>query len=52
MGLIVIRGHLAISRIQNHNFVVIGSDCTDSCKSNYYTITTMTAPLIVRLVAK
>jgi hypothetical protein len=25
--------------------VVIGTDCTGSCKSNYHTITTMTAPL-------
>jgi hypothetical protein len=24
--------------------VVIGTDCTDSCKSNYHMITTMTAP--------
>jgi len=24
--------------------VVIGTDCTDSCKYNYHTITTMTAP--------
>ena len=28
--------------------VVVGSDCIGSCKSNYYTITTMTAPLIIR----
>jgi hypothetical protein len=26
--------------------VVIGTDCIGSCKSNYHTITTMTAPLI------
>jgi hypothetical protein len=24
--------------------VVIGTDCTDSCKSNYHTMTTMAAP--------
>ena len=24
--------------------VVIGTDCTGSCKSNYHTITTTTAP--------
>jgi hypothetical protein len=27
--------------------VVIGTDCTCSCKSNYYTITTTTAPFII-----
>ena len=26
--------------------VVIGTDCTSSCKSNYHTITTTMAPLI------
>jgi hypothetical protein len=26
------------------NLVVIGTDCTGSCKSNYHTITTTTAP--------
>ena len=26
--------------------VVIGTDCTDSCKSNYHTITSMTAPKV------
>ena len=26
--------------------VVIGTDCICSCKSNYHTITTMTAPLM------
>ena len=30
--------------------VVIGTDCTGSCKSNYHTITTMTAPLIVAII--
>jgi hypothetical protein len=28
--------------------VVKGSDCIGSCKSNYHTITTMTAPLILQ----
>jgi hypothetical protein len=27
--------------------VVIGTDCTGSCKSNYHTITTTTASLII-----
>jgi hypothetical protein len=34
--------HLAMSGIQT-TLVVIGTDCTGSCKSNYHTITTMTA---------
>ena len=31
-------------------FVIIGTDCIGSCKSNYHTITTMTAP-VRRVVA-
>ena len=27
--------------------MVIGTDCIGSCKSNYYTITTITAPIYV-----
>ena len=27
--------------VRTHNLVVIGTDSTDSCKSNYHTITTM-----------
>jgi hypothetical protein len=27
--------------------VVIGTDCTGSCKSNYHTIITMTTPFII-----
>ena len=38
------RVHLAMSGIQTHNLVVIGTDCIGSYKSNYYTITTTTAP--------
>ena len=38
------RVHFDMSRIRIHNFVVIGTDCTGSCKSNYHTITTMTVP--------
>jgi hypothetical protein len=37
--------HLVMNGVQTHNVVVIYTDCTGSCKSNYHTITTMTAPL-------
>ena len=30
------------------NLVVIYTDCTGSCKSNYHTIMTMMAPLIIK----
>jgi len=36
--------HLAMNRFELTTLVVIGTDCTGSCKSNYQTITTMTAP--------
>ena len=37
--------HLALIEISIHNFiVVIGTDCTGSCKSNYHMTTTTTAP--------
>jgi hypothetical protein len=29
------------------NLVVIGTDCTGSCKFNYHTMTTMLAPMFV-----
>ena len=32
-----------MSGIQTHN-CMMGTDCTDSCKPNYHTITTTTAP--------
>jgi hypothetical protein len=35
--------HLAMRGIITHHLVVIGTDCTGSCKSNYHTITTTTA---------
>ena len=39
------RAHLAMNGVLNHNvLVVIDTDWTGSCKSNYHTITTMTAP--------
>jgi len=33
----------------NSQLLVIGTDCTGSCKSNYHMTTTMTAPRIVAL---
>ena len=36
--------HLDMNGARTHNLVVIGIDCTGSCKSNYHTITTMTVP--------
>ena len=38
--------HNVVSSTPRH-VVVIGTDCTCSCKSNYYTITTTTAPFII-----
>jgi hypothetical protein len=38
------RVHLAWTGFELTTFVVIGTDCTGSCKSNYHTITTTTAP--------
>jgi hypothetical protein len=35
------------SRFELTTSVVIGTDCTGSCKSNYHMITTMTAPIII-----
>ena len=37
------RVHLAMSGIDTHNLVVIGTDCTGSCKFSYHTITIKTA---------
>jgi hypothetical protein len=36
------------SRFKLTTSVVIGTDCIGSCKSNYHTITTTTAPFIIR----
>ena len=36
------RVHLAMNGFELTTLVVIGTDCTGSCKSNYHTITTMT----------
>jgi hypothetical protein len=40
------RVHLAMTRFELTTLVVINTDCTDSCISNYYMITTTTAPSI------
>ena len=36
---------LTMNGVQTNSFVVIGIDCTGSCKYSYHTITTMAAPL-------
>jgi hypothetical protein len=36
--------HLAMNGVRTHNF---STDCIGSNKSNYYEITTMTAPLVI-----
>ena len=36
------RLHLVMKGVRSHN--IRGTDCTGSCKSNYHTITTTTAP--------
>jgi len=35
------RVQLAMNGVRTYNFVVIGTDCTGSCKSNYHTTTTV-----------
>ena len=42
------RVHLVMSRFELSTSVVIGTDYTGSCKSNYHTITTTTAPRMQR----
>jgi len=37
-------------KLYHTTLVVIGTDCTGSCKSNYHTITTMTAPIKMYMV--
>ena len=39
------RVHIAMNWVQTHNFSGESTACTGSCKSNYHTITTRTAPL-------
>jgi hypothetical protein len=40
------RVHLTMKGFELTMLVVIGTHCTGSCKSNYHTITTTTAPTI------
>ena len=42
---VLYRIHLAMSRIRTHKVRMIGTNCIGSCKSNYHTITTTTAPV-------
>ena len=44
--IILYRVHLTWAGFELTTLVVIGTDCTDCCKSNYHTITTMTTPKI------
>ena len=39
--------HLGWVEFELTTLVVIGTDCIGSCKSNYHTITTTTAPLML-----
>jgi hypothetical protein len=41
--------HIMFCRVHltMNGLVVIGTDCTDSCKSNYHTIMTTTAPKVI-----
>ena len=38
------QAHLTMKRFEFTTFLVIGTDCTGSCKSNYHTITTTIVP--------
>jgi len=44
------RVHIAWAGFDITTLVVMGTDCTASCKSNYHTITTTTAPMTFRKV--
>jgi hypothetical protein len=42
------RVHLAMTGVRTHTtLVVIGTDCTGSCKSNYHTFMAMTDPFFL-----
>ena len=41
--------HLAMNDVKTHSLMVIGIDCTGSCKSNYHTITSTTAPIYMKV---
>ena len=42
---VLYRVHLAWVEFEFTTFAVIDTDCIDSCKSNYRTVTTTTAPI-------
>ena len=44
------RVNLVWTRFELTTFVVIGTDCIGNCKFNYYTITTMNAPVNHRIL--
>jgi len=43
--IVMYRVHLAMNGYELTTLVVIGTDCTCSCKFNYHTITPMTVPM-------
>ena len=43
------RVHFVLVGFESTTLVVIGTDCTGSCKSNYHTITTKTVPYCIML---
>ena len=45
------RVHLVMNKTQTHNLVVIGTDCTGSCKSNYHTSMKMITPQNISLIS-
>jgi hypothetical protein len=46
--ILLYRVHLAWAGFELTTLVVIVTDCTGSCKSNYHTITTTMAPIILK----
>jgi hypothetical protein len=51
MSLTNFLSHYVVSSTPRHErgLMVIGTDCTGSCKCNYHTITTTTTPAILRV---
>ena len=45
------RVHLVMKGFELTTLMVIGTDYTSSCKSNYHTITTTTAPVLVYIIS-
>jgi hypothetical protein len=44
--------HRIVHRVHLATLQVIGTDCTDSCKPSYHTITTATTPYIEAQITK